>query len=623
MFCSLRHPGTLIIALAWLLHYVGAEISLAVNVDDLMPLDTCNRKDVRAVVSNNKVYFFGGTSYVRNGTSKPFEVTNHYLRIADFTASRDMSDTSIMESKPVPSFVTLFFQGAFWGDSSRLYITGGQVAGRPYLTEQGQFIPTNWTSYTAGTIFTYDISSDNWGSEPALQPETGPTAQGTMCCGYFGWNAKKEQGYVFSGSNYVGAKALNPNSEWPFEYVAGPTTEADVLGNGNILTFDPKSWKWTNQTTDNQVTSPWSEFGEFVSLPGTETENGGISVLIGGVRKKPAETMESMRKVLVYDSGSGNWYNQETTAEGGAYPPARSSFCSVVASAPDNSSHNIYIYGGETSSSEDAFSDMYILTIPTFHWIRVEVDSVARRLHSCSKVADRYMVTYGGFMKKVNEVDEACDQENYGLRLFDMTSLNWTSRYEAPTTTSAYAVPSAIYNIIGGDSDGGATKSAPSAGFNTPGLEAVLNGESPETPMPTGSGSPSDPDDNGSLQDSRSSSNPNKGVIIGAVVGGIVGLAIISAALFFFLRKRKSKPEPAKSPAVTEEESVGPFETDGNAKLFFETDGKARYTYYQATEAHELQGSGDGRRIYDPPSPAQELEATSQPSKRPPTSGGQ
>ena len=40
----------------------------------------------------------------------------------------------------------------------------------------------------------------------------------------------------------------------------------------------------------------------------------------------------------------GGWYTQTITGEA---PPSRVDFCVVVVSAPDNSSFNIYMYGGK------------------------------------------------------------------------------------------------------------------------------------------------------------------------------------------------------------------------------------------------------------------------------------
>jgi len=252
----------------------------------------------------------------------------------------------------------------------------------------------------------------------------------------------------------------------------------------------------------------------------------------------------------VYDSGTGSWYSQGTTAENDQFPPNRVNYCTVAASAPDNSSHNIYMYGGEASGQTPniAFSDMWILSIPSFHWIPVDVTSMPRKGLGCTVVAGRYMVTYGGLQAGWTDSTDGdkCDQENYGLRLFDMSDLTWQSRYNGPEN-SKYTVPSAVYKAIGGTEEGAATKTAPSAGFNTTGL-ALLFQKLPDQTSP----SPS----------SKSMPGPKKsntGAIVGGVVGGLAVLAAISIGAWFLLKRRKAKVTYA--PAAT----AAPYEADGRA----------------------------------------------------------
>jgi hypothetical protein len=252
----------------------------------------------------------------------------------------------------------------------------------------------------------------------------------------------------------------------------------------------------------------------------------------------------------VYDSGTGSWYSQVTTAENDQFPSNRVHYCAVAASAPDNSSHNIYMYGGQAPGQNPniAFSDMWILSIPSFHWIPVDVTSVPRKGLGCTVVAERYMVTYSGLEagSGIGTDGDKCDQENYGLRLFDLSDLAWQSRYNGPEN-SKYTVPSAVYKAIGGTEDGAATKTAPSAGFNTAGLEALFQKSSDQNSPPSSSTSTPRP------------KNSNTGAIVGGVVGGLAILAAILIGAWFLLRRRKAKV--AYAPAATS----APYEADGRA----------------------------------------------------------
>jgi hypothetical protein len=274
--------------------------------------------------------------------------------------------------------------------------------------------------------------------------------------------------------------------------------------------------------------------------------------------------------VLVYDSGTGLWYSQATTVEGGEFPQNRFNYCVVAASAPDNSSHNIYMYGGEVEGKTDsALSSMWILSIPSFHWIPVDVTSVPRKGLDCTTVAERYMVTYSGLQSGSGSGTDGdlCDQENYGLRLFDLSTLEWQSHYNGPEN-SKYAVPSIVYKVIGGTEDGAATQTAPSAGFNTPGLESLFkktNTDKPSSSSPSPSSSSSPPTPTPTPGPKKS----NIGAIVGGVVGGIVVLATLVGA-WFLLKRRKAKVpyEPAATPVLYNEDgyNVQPKELHGNSQ---------------------------------------------------------
>jgi Kelch motif protein len=63
-------------------------------------------------------------------------------------------------------------------------------------------------------------------------------------------------------------------------------------------------------------------------------------------------------------------YMQKTS---GDIPPQLTMFCSVVAAAADNSSYNIYIYGGYdgVNATYTTSDDVYVLSIPSFTWVKV------------------------------------------------------------------------------------------------------------------------------------------------------------------------------------------------------------------------------------------------------------
>ena len=99
----------------------------------------------------------------------------------------------------------------------------------------------------------------------------------------------------------------------------------------------------------------------------------------------------------IFDIATSTWYTQPTTVEGHFEHPSelRTQACSVVASAPDRSSHNIYLYGGNRLHEGDHEADVYVLSIPSFHWIKVG-KGTPRAAHKCALVQGKYMVSYRG-----------------------------------------------------------------------------------------------------------------------------------------------------------------------------------------------------------------------------------
>lgn len=137
---------------------------------------------------------------------------------------------------------------------------------------------------------------------------------------------------------------------------------------------------------------------------------------------------------------SSTWYTQEAKGE---IPDGRTDFCVVTVSAKDNSSHNIYMYGGRGAS--EIYDQMYVLSIPSFIWIKIYEGYSPRYGHTCHLAGNRQMLTVGGSSKG----ELPCDWETKGLGVFDLSDLAWGSIYHAEA--AEYEVPEKIYKKIGGE----------------------------------------------------------------------------------------------------------------------------------------------------------------------------
>jgi Kelch motif len=120
-------------------------------------------------------------------------------------------------------------------------------------------------------------------------------------------------------------------------------------------------------------------------------------------------------------------------------------FCIISASASDNSSHQIYLYGGR--NNDELIDDIYILSLPDFTWTRRMYDGASpRAFHTCHLVGQSQMITIGG----ANDTDFArgCDWESKGVAIYNLNTANWGSVYEA--SADPYEVPSIISQVVGG-----------------------------------------------------------------------------------------------------------------------------------------------------------------------------
>jgi hypothetical protein len=180
-----------------------------------------------------------------------------------------------------------------------------------------------------------------------------------------------------------------------------------------------------------------------------------------------------MNFVSVYDVANGSWYVQATS---GTPPTALAQGCTVVASAADGSSHNIYWYGGfDGLHLKEPFTDaVWVLSIPSFTWVQLSngTTSHARAGHRCVKPYPDQMFVIGGYTPLVG-TDLNCVEGGI-IQVFNLSSGDWLDSYD-PNVWSEYRVPDAVVSKIGGDGSGSAQVTAPSSGFASPNMTALLS----------------------------------------------------------------------------------------------------------------------------------------------------
>ncbi|KAJ9602832.1 hypothetical protein H2200_012612 [Cladophialophora chaetospira] len=523
---------------------------IPVNVADLDPLATCNRRGGQFAVWNKKAYYFGGVSTFRNGTSYPFEALNHYLRIFDFTTSRDLNTSNISAAENLPSFVPVTADSpCFFAVNDKLYLAGGTIDS-DYLTQDGQWLPTNWThdDVLGSNVYHYDVGEKNWIREAAVQPSNGPAVVDSFSQGSPAWNSPAKTGYYWKGSNFAGVVQDYPGAPWTFVSVDG-----NQITPQGLMIFNPSSMTWARNDT---APGPETERGCFVSLPGLESDTGGVLVGLGG-KLGSSGLATSLRQVAIYDTKTRRWFNQTATAENDDFPLPRQLFCAVAISAPDDSSHNIYIYGGQADEADEALDDVWILSIPSFRWIPVGSTSVPRLGPACALLEERYMLTYGGVTHLSDVANgtvayEPCDTAQSGLRLYDLTMFAWTGQYEVAPGNYTAAVPSKIFNVIGGGPSGAATMTAPGGGFDDSVLSTVFAVAAASASSATKSTLASITATAFSTAGISSGGSSHTGAIVGGVVGGVLGPSLLVGVVVYIQRRKREAATPPTVPELSD-----------------------------------------------------------------------
>ncbi|RYN19986.1 hypothetical protein AA0112_g10885 [Alternaria arborescens] len=244
------------------------------------------------------------------------------------------------------------------------------------------------------------------------------------------------------------------------------------------------------------------------------------------------------------------WYNQSTTGE---IPPPRIDFCTMpsISYAKDNSSSNIYIYGGYDPVQAIMYDDVYVLSLPSFIWTKVYSGNDSRFGHSCHSAGVRHMIRIGGSLDADTYAFETtgqlpvldtirCDQQG-GVALFDLSDCTWGSFYD--TNAPGYEVPTKLVERIGGTA-GGATVVEPVSGYDHPAISVMFN-----RPAATSSLS-----DLSVHPDGIKSSH-----IAGAVVGAVGGSFILAILLVWAIKWRRKTLHAAKPDTAIAQEKEDDF----------------------------------------------------------------
>lgn len=95
-----------------------------------------------------------------------------------------------------------------------------------------------------------------------------------------------------------------------------------------------------------------------------------------------------------------------------------------------------FIFGGLSSKNSGqpvtaSFTDIYLLSIPSFSWIRLNDSTTQMRAaHQCEVIGNRQMLVIGGYDPSNKILGNLPDSFYNGLGVFDMSNLSWSNQYD-------------------------------------------------------------------------------------------------------------------------------------------------------------------------------------------------
>ena len=484
--------------------------------------------------------------------------------LIDLSKPFSNADTSIWDyvskngTSPSNTPPTLNDGGIFATDSS-LFLFGGalsRVEGAPTVPP-----PNGIWEYTSQTN-EGQWTQASFGGDPVQRIHLGSSAQ----------SAKTPTGFYLGG-------AITPKSDPSFDALPGAIPYM-VQG---LVTLNEQSMDLRNTSTRSLNRDGTAAAGFMVIIE--SLGSAGILVSFGGITNVPGEAMNlddpdlldpslhwGLANISVYDIATATWYQQFSA---GDIPPWRYLSCSIAVSAPDQSSHSIYVFGGWGNTAGGSDGNVYVLSIPSFRWIRVNQDSGLRVRHHCGLIGNHTMLVVGGIKPNGEDLQpfnaSGCDTSPMfaqGLGIFSLNNHTWATNYVPSDGALPYQIHKSISNVIGGDANGSANVQIPTGGFENPILanilgSRVLGNNSSPTILPTSNTLPGQKPRNKVL---------SKATIAGIVVAAIA-LILILTLCFFLLRQRhchSHRPRPnISAPLVQTSElhAVTALQQENNGRL--------------------------------------------------------
>lgn len=302
------------------------------------PTEICTRWAHQVANVNGTLYIYGGEAKTEEGQDQDTWNNNFLTLDLNTDWSTDSPALKGLERPDGPPAVAL---GYLFQDYNSLYLYGGQFSDSPYVDPEPE------------SLWKYSIKDKEWLEFPNMETSEGnfsapanePVQRAAEGAGlsvpelglswYFGghldrattpgWSMHIERVYLKSllefthpGYTNTGVKSL-----------AGGSGASDGGVFRNITSGGVQADEFPERADAALIFVPgWGDMGVLIGLTGGT-----------------AEAFTQDPSVLdVYDIAHSEWFRQETTGDA---PSVRVNPCMVIASAPDASSFQIYLFGGQ------------------------------------------------------------------------------------------------------------------------------------------------------------------------------------------------------------------------------------------------------------------------------------
>ncbi|EKG13329.1 Galactose oxidase/kelch beta-propeller [Macrophomina phaseolina MS6] len=470
-----------------------------------------------SIVVGDYVYIDSGEFSTYDDGQVDFEYSNTLLSI-DLSENWTNSTVTVHSTSKPSSVPSLVHAGLWYDEATDLIYTG--FAGRTSTFNASELDPWPmgiWTFKPDG------LGSGTWGTalnanapvfDSITRPYTAAIAHGNRV------------GYALGGS-----------VTWQTAPDAVSDTSAIVNIDG-MLRFDMETQELTNVTVEGpRFHNGHVQYAEMVFVPNFGRE--GVFLVLGGVSTNPKTDVLDWSTVTVFDPSEGKWYDQKTT---GNTPQGRKEFC-ATGLASDKSTYEIFAYagwGGDLGTKSVQFDQIYILTLPAFHWINVDYPPTGtRHALTCHAVGGSQILTIGGVDSASTDSSATIyagpfrDRDKYtqGLAVFDLSTLEWKNEYTA--NASKYTQSELVRTYY-------AENRNPS--FNSTQLKAVFDAtnftDSASISTTSGSASPESP----ANSENESEKSLGTAAIAGIAIGAVAGILILGGGLtFLWCTKRRSR----------------------------------------------------------------------------------